>query len=100
MASLSVIKDATKPLNTSNWISSDRKPTARKQEQEEAIKNHENLAKSTSAQPVPEDMDVDAAIQESIPWTEVKHQKKNNSDADPPDILESTLKKVKVTINI
>jgi hypothetical protein len=100
MASLSVIKDATKPLDTSNWISSDRKPPASKLEQEESIKNHEKGTKSTSAQPVPEDMDVDAAIQESIPWTEVKHQKRLISDGEQPDILESTLKKVKVTINI
>jgi hypothetical protein len=102
MASLSVTKDATKPLDTSNWISLDRKPPAKATEKEKAIKSQDSSAKSTTAvQPVPEDMDVEAAIQESIPWTEVKHQKKNNSVEDQTtDPMESTLKKVKITINI
>jgi hypothetical protein len=100
MASLSVIKDATKPLDTSNWISSDRKPPAKATEKEKAQNSHETSEKSANANPVPEDMDVDAAIQESIPWTEVKHQKKNSSNEEPTPTLETTLKKVKVTINI
>jgi hypothetical protein len=108
MASFSVINDATKPLDTSNWIANDKKPPALTKEQKEAQGNYGQLVKTTPVLPVPEDMDVDKAIQESAPWTEVKRKNQNPTTMDTanvdiktqPDDLNHTMKKVKVTFAV
>jgi hypothetical protein len=82
MASFSVINNATKPLDTSNWIANDKKPPALTKEQKDALGNYGHLVNTTPVQPVPEDMDVDKAIQESVPWTEVKHKNSNTQPAE------------------
>jgi hypothetical protein len=65
--------------------------------------------RKTPLQPVPEDMDVDKAIQESVPWTEVKRKSQNTSAEETKqdeiklmqeDELELTMKKVKVTFAV
>jgi hypothetical protein len=104
-----VIKDATKPLDTSNWIATDSKPPAITKEQKTALGNYEHLVKTTPAQPVPEDMDVERAIQESVPWTEVKRKNSNTPPAEAKDDevkpmqeeeQELSMKKVKVTFAV
>jgi hypothetical protein len=74
MATVLVVNDVTKPLDTSNWVNFDKKKDAMTKAQREAMKNVENSTKNLTS---PTDMDVDAAIQESIPWTEVKRTKEN-----------------------
>jgi hypothetical protein len=110
MASFSVIMDATKPLNTSNWIATDSKPLALTKEQKAALGNYEQLTKSNpKVQPVPEDMDVERAIQESVPWTEVKRKISNSQSVDEKleevqsmkeEEQELSMKKVKVTFAV
>jgi hypothetical protein len=108
MASFSVITDVTKPLDTSNWFANNTKPPALTRAQKEALGNYENLVKATPAQPVPEDMDVDKAIQESVPWTEVKRKNQNPTTLDTTnmdtnnqsDDLDHTMKKVKVAFAV
>jgi hypothetical protein len=100
MAFFSVITDATKPLDTSNWISTDRKPQALTKEQKAVLGNHKHLVKSTTLQPVPEDMDVDAAIQESVPWTEVKRKNQSTTTEKVDETENMSMKKVKVTFAI
>jgi hypothetical protein len=109
MASFSVINVATKPLDTSNWICKDSKPPALTKEQKEKLGNYEQLIKTTPIQPVPEDTDMDAAIQESVPWTEVKRKnqisatnKTEKQETEPMQLEEKdlTMKKVKVTFAI
>jgi hypothetical protein len=113
MATVSIVNDATKPLDTSNWTNFDKKKDAMTKEQHEALKNFE---KSTEKSPSPTDMDVDTAIQESMPCTEVKNKKDNpaatkldnesknaNNGKTPenPDNMEiSMMKKVRMTLTI
>jgi hypothetical protein len=110
MASVPVVTNITKPLDTSNWTNHDKRNDAMTKEQREAAKN---FKKSIKKKPSPMDMDVDAAIQESMPWKEVKSRKDNSSavnqeneskeiaqQEDVEDIAKSKLKKVKVTITI
>jgi hypothetical protein len=100
MASFSVITDVTKPLDTSNWIATDKKPPALTNEQKKALGNYEQLVRKTPLQPVPEDMDVDAAIQESVPWTEVKHKTQSLTIEKTKETDDMSMKKVKVTFAI
>jgi hypothetical protein len=113
MATIPVVNDVTKPLDTSNWTNFDKQKDAMTKEQCEALKKFE---KSTENSTSPTDMDVDAAIQESMPWTEVKHKKEtpaattpnneimNASDRKYPEDTSNMeillMKKVRMTITI
>jgi hypothetical protein len=108
MASFSVIKDATKPLDTSTWIATDHKTTVLTKEQKTVLGKYEHLVKINTEQPVPEDMDVERAIQESVPWTEVKRKNYISPSAEALNEAkpmqegeqELSMKKVKVTFAV
>jgi hypothetical protein len=72
MASVPIINDITKPIDTSNWINFDKRKDLMTKEQKEAVKN---MGKAVTWKTAPEDIDVDTAIQESMPWHEVKGKK-------------------------
>jgi hypothetical protein len=107
MATVPVVNDVTQPLNTSNWVNFDKKKDAMTKEQLEALKD---FVKSIEKSTPPEDMDVEAAIQESMPWTEVKNKKETpdinkkpsfNSKAKAKlDAMKSAMKKTKLSIVI
>jgi hypothetical protein len=70
-------------------------------EQREAISNIGNMASNTASS-VPEDTemtDVETARQESMPWNTVNHKKKDNK-IDSKEIVDLTMKKVRVTLTI
>jgi hypothetical protein len=107
MASFLVIKDATKPLDTSNWIATDSKPPALTKEHKMVLGNYKHLVKTTPEQPVPEEMDIKWAIQESVPWTKVKRKNSNTPPVETKDKepmqeeeQELSMKKVKVTFAV
>jgi hypothetical protein len=114
MASFSVITDATKPIDTSNWPPT-RQQTAMMKEQCKALETLQSLGVSQDTK-VPAEMDInlDTALQESMPWNEIRRKKENmatmendnkkamqktidSMEQDSPDI---GMKKVKVTFAI
>jgi hypothetical protein len=99
MASLSFITDVTKPLDTSNRINRDRNNNALTKEQLEAMKATEKL-NSNLVRSVPADstMELDDAIQESMPWTKVTNKKEDKAEDNKN--INSTMKKVRVTFTI
>jgi hypothetical protein len=78
MASVSVVNDITRPIDTSNWTAFDKRKDRMTKEQKEAVKEIGKIVGSTTA---PEDMDVDSAIQESMPWHEVKGKQDTKTSA-------------------
>jgi hypothetical protein len=103
MASLSITTDATKPLDTSNWTNCDQNSKVMTTEQKEstkAIGNRDfNLARSV---PADSDMELEDALQESMPWTKVTN-KKDSRDVPNEKMdtaMDSTMKKVRVTLSI
>jgi hypothetical protein len=97
MASLSVINDITKPLNTSNWIPSYTNSGLTK-EQKKVVTNiakmESNLARSAT---VDMDTDLEETIQESMPWTMVTKTKGVNEVANDSktESIDSTMKKIR-----
>jgi hypothetical protein len=68
-------------------------------EQRTAMEEIKKIAESnTAAEPMTMDMEINEVMQESMPWTEVKH-KKDTLD-DQKETAESTMKKVKITVSI
>jgi hypothetical protein len=99
MASFSTINDVTKPVDFSNVIPQGINNAATSKNQREAMKAIGAMV-SNSASSVPEDteMEIDKAIQESMPWTEVKNKK--DGKIEEPECADSTMKKVRVTLTI
>jgi hypothetical protein len=98
MATFSSTNDITKP-KTSKLFPHITENKAMSKEQREAIRNIGKM-ESNLASSVPEDTDteMETAMQESIPWTEVKNKKDNkNENLESKD---STMKKVRVTLTI
>jgi hypothetical protein len=102
MASLSVINDVTKPIDTSNWIPSHKKSAPTKV-QNEAVKSiakmESNLARSAT---MDMDAELEETIQESMPWTIVTNKKGAYEVANVgiPESIDSMMKKMKVTLTI
>jgi hypothetical protein len=93
MASVHVVNDITKPIDTSNWTAFDKQKDRMTKEQKEAVKEIGKIAALTTA---PDDMDVNSAIQESMPWHEVKGKRDTETSANqkkPPPIAEANKKK-------
>jgi hypothetical protein len=99
MASFSTINDITKPVDFGNVIPHGTDSAAMSKNQREAMKSI-GEAVSNSATSDPEDtvMEIDKAIQESMPWTEVKNKK--DGKIEEPECTDSTMKKVRVTLTI
>jgi hypothetical protein len=114
MASLSVISDTTKPIDTRNWPPT-RKQTPLTKEQCKALEAIQTFGVSQDTKvPAEMDIDLDTALQESMPWNVIRRKKENTAttetdkvnamqknvdlmEQDSPDI---GMKKVKVTFAI
>jgi hypothetical protein len=82
MASFSVIKDVTMPIDTSNWLPNS-KQTPLTKEQSAVLANLKALEPKQDCK-VPAEMDVefDTAIQESMPWKEVRRKKEQTIEME------------------
>jgi hypothetical protein len=103
MASLSLVNDITKPINTNNWFPFDKDKRTPTKEQMEVLKTIEKKENNTNrSNPVDTAMEIDNVIQESMPWIQVTNKKdsyvenKDNMDTT----MDSTMKKVRVTMTI
>jgi hypothetical protein len=99
MASLSFVNDVTKPLDTNNWFPRDKNDKAITKDHMEAMKTigkmEHNLDRSAT---VDTNMEIDNAIQESMPWTKVTNKKDGKVESN--EDMDSTMKKVRVTLTI
>jgi hypothetical protein len=99
MVSLLFITDITKPLEISNWIPHNKNNKEMTEEQLEAMKRIKTmdptLARSALANT---GMELDDALQESMPWTKVTNKKEGNTESS--NNMDSTMKKVRVTLTI
>jgi hypothetical protein len=114
MASFSAIKDVSMPIDTSSWLPN-RKQTPLTKEQSAVLANFKALeSKQDCKVPVEMDVELDTAIQESMPWKEVRRKKEqtieieatNNEskhriiDLSEQESRDLEMKKVKVTFAI
>jgi uncharacterized protein YeeX (DUF496 family) len=113
MASFSVLQDATKPFDFGKWPPRDNRDKAMKQGKTDAAKIITSMDTERSNEvPAAEDMELDTAIQESMPWKEVSYKKQDaktapNSDDDSKAMgienlenNDTNMKKVKITFAI
>lgn len=109
MATINVINDVTKPLDTSNWLNVPKKASGSKERLKEAIAKKLEARMESLKKPDSEAMDVDKAksvtAMETEPngmvedkWIEVTRKKGHKTDA--PEEIDSAMKKVRMTITI
>jgi hypothetical protein len=93
MASLSVISDTTKPIDTRKWPPT-RKQTPLTKEQRNALETIQDFGVSQATKvPAEMDIDLDTALQESMPWKEI-HRKKDTTTTTETDKVKAMQKNV------
>jgi hypothetical protein len=93
MASLSVISNTTKSIDTRNWPPN-RKQTPPTKEQCKALETIQTFGASQDSKvPAEMDIDLDTALQESMPWNVIR-RKKETTATDETDKVKAMQKNV------
>jgi hypothetical protein len=99
MASLTTLTDITKPIDTSGWIPTSWKNDPLTKEQKAALEKIKDMEVESEAKPNEKRMTAGAGGQnDGDNWTKVTNKKSNKAGTSA--IMESTIKKVKVTVTI